>query len=320
MSRSPARIVFAGTPDFAAVILAGIIDAGYRIDAVYSQPDRPAGRGRRLRAGPVKELAQQHGLAVMQPASLRGDEARQALQELAPDILVVVAYGLILPAEILAIPRLGCVNVHASLLPRWRGAAPIQHALLAGDHESGISLMQMDEGLDTGPVLARKALPIAPDETAASLHDRLALLGRDLLLDTLPGLAAGHWSSEPQSDADACYAAKISKQDAAIDWQSSATDIDRRIRAYHPWPVAFTFRPGDGQRLRIWRARLLPELRGAPGEVVAVQPAGIDVAATDGGLRLTEVQAAGGKRLSVADYLNAHPVEVGEKFGDMPDE
>ena len=296
-------------------MLAGLIQTSANVVAVFSQPDRPAGRGRRLRASPVKQLAEDAGIPLYQPQTLREQAAWQQLEALSADILVVVAYGLILPPEVLALPALGCLNIHASLLPRWRGAAPIQHALLAGDQESGISLMQMDEGLDTGPVLARKSLTIAHDETAATLHDRLAIAGRDLLLENLPLLATANWSAEVQPETGACYAAKISKADAEIDWQLPAHVLDRRIRAYNPWPVAFSHWLKDKQRLRIWRAKLLPEISAAAGEVVAVDRSGIDVAAASGGLRLTEIQAAGGKRLAAAEYLNAHSIEIGDMLG-----
>ncbi len=316
MNAGPLRVVFAGTPEFAAVCLDGLLEAGgVDVVAVYTQPDRPAGRGRRLRPGPVKERAQAVGIPVEQPAGLRDDAVLARLAEYAPDLLVVVAYGLLLPRAVLDLPRHGAVNVHASLLPRWRGAAPIQHALLAGDRETGISIMAMDEGLDTGPVLARRAIAIAEDETAESLHDRLAVLGRDLLVETLPAIAAGTLRPEPQPEAGATYAHKIAKTDAEIDWREPAAVVDRRIRAFRPWPVAYTRWRGTGERLRIWRARPVAGIEGEPGRVVAVLPDGIDVAAGCDGMRLLEVQAPGGRRLAVGDYLNARSIAVGDVLG-----
>jgi len=310
-----ARIVFAGTPEFAAVNLRAVIDAGFDVIAVFTQPDRPAGRGRKLLASPVKALAESHGIPVLQPETLHHEDACQALADLAPDLMVVVAYGLILPQRVLDTPGFGCINVHASLLPRWRGAAPIQHAILAGDAESGISIMQMDAGLDTGPVIAEDGLALGGGETGGSLHDRLAEMGGCLLVDSLPLILAGEVKPVAQDNTLATYAGKIDKGMARIDWSWAAIDIDRQIRAFNPWPVAFTHVGDSGNRLRVWKASPIEGGQGRPGEVLEVTSEAILVAAGQGGLQLLEVQAPGGKRLSVRDYLNAHMVKPGEILG-----
>lgn len=310
------RIVFAGTPEFSVPPLQALIDAGHAPCAVYTQPDRPAGRGRRLRASPVKQLAERHGLPVHQPESLRAAGARHALADLEPDLMVVVAYGLILPQAVLDIPRRGCVNIHASLLPRWRGAAPIQRAILAGDSETGVCLMQMEQGLDTGPVLARAATPIHDDDTGGSLHDRLSLIGASLLVQSLDALLDGSMPAVPQDDAQACYAAKLDKTEARIDWAESAVSIQRRIAAFNPWPVAETRRNGD--RLRLWRARVDDPDRmsdEAPGTLLSVARDGIRVACGRGVLRLLSLQADGGRALEVAAFLNGHALQAGERLG-----
>lgn len=303
----PFRILFAGTPEFAAQALAALLDSPYEVCAVYTQPDRPAGRGRRLSASPVKQLALAHGLPLRQPASLKSAAEQEALAEWHADVLVVAAYGLLLPPAVLAAPRLGCINIHASLLPRWRGAAPIQRAILAGDAETGVTIMQMDEGLDTGPMLLRAACPIRPDDTAGTLHDRLAALGARALLEALDRLTAGTLEPEPQFEADATYAAKLSKHEAELDWSVDAQQLARQVRAFNPWPVAQTTLAG--QVLRIWEAHAeeSESAAAAPGTVLRAGRNGIDVVCGRGLLRLRCVQLAGGRPLSVAQLLNGRP-------------
>ncbi|MDX1432404.1 MAG: methionyl-tRNA formyltransferase [Gammaproteobacteria bacterium] len=322
------RLIFAGTPDFAATVLAALVDSRHQVLCAYTQPDRPAGRGRRPRASAVKSLAAAHAIRVEQPASLRGKAAAEAVAALDADAMVVAAYGLLLPEALLTAPRLGCINVHASLLPRWRGAAPVQHAILAGDPRSGVSIMQMDAGLDTGPVLRRAALDIAGDETAASLEKRLADLGARTLVETLDALDGGHLSAEPQDEALATHAGRIAKQDACIDWREPACLIERRVRAYNPWPVAYTHvhdapahsgEPG-GARLRIWQADVVRGAHGArsaaPGTVVASAATGIDVATGGEVLRILALQPAGKRRMSSGEYLNAHALPPGTRLGE----
>ena len=304
------RLAFAGTPEFAVPHLAACRIANVELAAVYTQPDRPAGRGRKLSQSPVKQAALAAGLPVEQPESLKDAQAQARLRELDLDLLVVVAYGQILPRKVLALPRLGCWNVHASLLPRWRGAAPIQRALLAGDAETGVCLMQMEAGLDTGPVLLERKTPIASDDTGGSLHDRLAVLGAAVLAEglrrTLDGAAL---PATPQTDHGLTYAHKLDKAEALLDWNEPAQLLERKVRAFDPWPVAEA--NVAGERLRVWRARREPSAlsgeRPAPGGIIAAGRAGIDVACGDGVLRLFEVQRAGGRRLAVADYLNSRP-------------
>lgn len=303
------RVVFAGTPAFAVPSLLALTRSAHDVVAVYTQPDRRAGRGRRLRQSEVKLVACEAGIAVRQPVSLRGDGQAEQLARLEPDLMVVAAYGLLLPPEILAIPRLGCVNVHASLLPRWRGAAPVQYAILAGDARTGITLMQMDAGLDTGDELARCETAIGPDETAGELTLRLATLGGELLASNLDPLAAGALQPQPQDHAGVTYAPKISKKAAEIDWHLSAAEISRAVRAYNPWPVAQT--GFGGSQLRIWRATPVDGNGGVPGEVVATGDECLDIATGAGCLCVTELQPAGKRRMTVSDFLNAHdPVGV----------
>jgi methionyl-tRNA formyltransferase len=299
--------VFAGTPEFAVPHLAACRRANVDIVAVYTQPDRPAGRGRALSASPVKQAALAGGLPVEQPENFRVPGAIERVRDHAPDLVVVVAYGLILPRKVLAIPRLGCWNVHASLLPRWRGAAPIQRALLAGDAETGVCLMQMEAGLDTGPVLLRRALSIAPDDNGGTLHDKLATLGAQLLGDGLDRLRDGPPLSPEVQPADGVtYAHKLDKAEARFDWNQPAAAIERRVRAFDPWPVAEA--DVAGETLRIWKANTLPGGTAAvPGSIVAAGREGIDVACEPGILRLLEVQRAGGRRIAAADLVNARP-------------
>ncbi|MGN2246684.1 methionyl-tRNA formyltransferase [Frateuria sp. GZRR35] len=301
------RIVFAGTPEFSVPCLEACRASGAQVVAVYTQPDRPAGRGRKLAPSPVKQAALAAGLPVEQPETLKSPEAQATLAGYAPDLMVVVAYGLILPRKVLAIPRLGCWNVHASRLPRWRGAAPIQRAILAGDAESGVDLMRMEAGLDTGPVLLEKRTPIAPDDTGGTLHDRLSMLGAEVLADGLRRTLAGEaLVATPQPDEGVTYAHKLDKAEAKLDFARPAIELERTVRAFDPWPVAEGVIAGEN--LRIWSARAVDRQHGAtPGTVMAAGRDGIELACGEGVLRVTAVQRPGGKRISAADYLNARP-------------
>ena len=308
------KILFAGTPDFSVPSLQALLDSSYSVVAVYTQPDRPAGRGRKMVASPVKQLAMQHDIPVFQPDSLKQEAAQQQLAKLLPDLMVVVAYGLLLPSAVLAIPRLGCVNVHASLLPRWRGAAPIQRAILAGDTETGVCLMQMDAGLDTGPVLACSSCEIAADDTGSRLHDRLSMLGASLLSKNLAALENGDLKPSLQDDALASYAGKLQKSEARIDWHASATDIANKIRAFNSWPVAET--RYDGRQLRIWEAYpLLTASNALPGTVLSASRAGIEVACGAGRLCIRKVQLPGARAIEAGDFINAHAMQ-GVSLGD----
>jgi methionyl-tRNA formyltransferase len=315
------RIVFAGTPEFARAALERLHASGVTIPLVLSQPDRPAGRGLKLQASPVKRFASEHGLDVAQPRSLRLDgkypddarTARSALEAARPDLIVVAAYGLILPQWVLDLPRLGCLNIHASLLPRWRGAAPIHRAIEAGDAETGVTIMQMDAGLDTGDMLLVERLPIASDDTTGALHDKLAVLGARLIVEAIELAACGGLKPVPQPETGVTYAHKIEKSEAAIDWSLPAELTQRRVRAFDPFPGAFTSLAGEA--IKIWRCRLEPQARMAqPGTVLSADASGIVVACGRGALRLTELQRAGGKRLPAADMLRGFPIAPGTVF------
>ena len=302
----PLRIVFAGTPEFAAEHLKALLASPHQLLAVYTQPDRPAGRGQKLMPSPVKQLALQHEIAVYQPQTLRDPAAQAELAALKPDLLVVVAYGLILPQVVLDIPRLGCINSHASLLPRWRGAAPIQRAIQAGDAESGVTVMQMEAGLDTGPMLLKISTPISADDTGGSLHDRLAELGPPTVLQAIDGLAGGSLRGEVQNDSLATYAHKLNKDEALLDWSRPAVELERLIRAFNPWPICHSSL--NGAPLKVLAAQLVTEPgagRGAPGEILAASKDGLTVACADGALRLTRLQLPGGKALNFADLFNS---------------
>ena len=298
----PLRIVFAGTPEFAAVHLQALLDAGLTPVAVYTQPDRPAGRGQKLMASPVKQLAVAHGIPVYQPQTLRDAAAQAELAALAPDLMVVVAYGLILPQAVLDIPRLGCINSHASLLPRWRGAAPIQRAVQAGDAESGVTVMRMEAGLDTGPMLRKVVTPIAAEDTGGSLHDRLATLGAAAVVAAIPQLAAGTLTGEVQDDAQANYAHKLNKDEARLDWSRPAEELERLVRAFNPWPICHSSL-GEAA-LKVYAAEVA-EGQGAPGEILAASRDGLTVACGQGALRLTRLQLPGGKPLAFADLYHS---------------
>jgi methionyl-tRNA formyltransferase len=300
---APLKIIFAGTPDFAARHLDALLASEHQVTGVFTQPDRPAGRGNKLTPGPVKVLAQTHGIPVFQPKSLRPEENQQLVADLQADIMVVVAYGLILPQAVLSMPRLGCVNVHGSLLPRWRGAAPIQRALWAGDSETGVTIMQMDAGLDTGDMLLKLNCPIGPDDTSASLYNRLAELGPQGLLQTLTMLATNRAQPEVQDNALATYAEKLSKEEARLDWTLPAAQLERCIRAFNPWPVSYFLI--DDQPVKVWQATVLPHQDKQPGEILHADKQGIQIATADGVLNLLSLQPAGKKPMSAQDLLNS---------------
>jgi len=319
------KIVFAGTPDFARVALQRLLDAGFTVPLVLTQPDRPAGRGMKLQASPVKQCALDHGIAVAQPRSLRLDgkfpeeaaAAREALHAAGADVMVVAAYGLILPQWVLDLPREGCLNIHASLLPRWRGAAPIHRAIEAGDAETGVTIMQMDAGLDTGDMLLMERTAIAPTDTTATLHDRLADLGGRMIVEALELAACGGLRPEPQPAEGVTYAHKIDKAESAIDWSQPAQVIGRRIRAFDPFPGASTF--AGGEAIKLWSYEIDSSLRWSGercGQILAVDSSGIAVVTGDGVLRLTVLQRAGGKRLPAADFLRGFALAPGQVLGD----
>jgi methionyl-tRNA formyltransferase len=313
-----ARIIFAGTPEFSLPPLQSLIDSHHEVIAVLTQPDRPAGRGRKLTQSPVKELALNSGIEVLQPDSLKDADVQTALSSVQADLMVVVAYGLLLPQAVLNMPARGCINIHASLLPRWRGASPIQTAILAGDTETGISIMQMDAGLDTGAVLYKQGITIGAHETAGELHDRLAALGGELLATKLDAILAGELPAAAQVEAGASYAGRIAKRDGLIDWSLSAVEIDRQIRAYHPWPVAHTIY--NGQVLRCLKADIAvagAAVEHAPGLIVSHDKEALSVQTAEGLLCLTLVQLAGKKPVAARDFANANATD-GVVLGGQP--
>ncbi len=306
MSNAPLRLAFAGTPEIAATILDSLLQsADLTVERIYTQPDKPAGRGRKLHASPVKRLALAHGLAVKQPGNAAALAADESLAE--DDVMVVVAYGMILPATVLHRPRAGCINIHPSLLPRWRGAAPIQRAIQHGDQQTGISIIQMDEGIDTGAILLQSCCPIRPDDTAASLHEKLAGLGSDCLLEALRRLQQNRLSAKAQGETGACHAARISKAEAEINWHATAAEIDQLIRAFNPAPVAFT--QIAGKTLRVWQAVVCETgpIDVAPGSIVGYTRAGLEIACRDGIVRITRLQLPGKKAQAIDDFHNGQP-------------
>lgn len=299
----PLNIIFAGTPDFAARHLQALIGSHHNIIAVYTQPDRPAGRGKKLTPSPVKSLALEHDIPVYQPASLRNEDAQRELAALNADLMVVVAYGLILPQVVLDTPKMGCINVHGSILPRWRGAAPIQRALWAGDSATGVTIMQMDIGLDTGDMLLKTHLPIMDDDTSASLYEKLAQQGPDALLEALQGLANGTLTAEKQDESLANYAAKLSKEEARLDWNKPAETLWREVRAFNPWPVSYF--EHEGSTVKVWQTQVNPAATDAtPGTVINAGKQGIEIATAEGSLILQTLQLPGKKPLAAADILN----------------
>ena len=303
------RLIFAGTPEFAATALAALVNAGHDVALVLTQPDRRAGRGLQLESSAVKKYAYKQRFIVEQPLTLKADAACVAVASAKADAMIVAAYGLILPKRVLQIPRLGCINIHASLLPRWRGAAPIQRAILAGDTDTGITIMQMDEGLDTGDILLQKALPIGADATAGELHARLAALGARMVVDVLETLPV----PTRQDNAQANYAAKISKEEAVIDWNEDASVVQRKIRAFNPFPGAVSVLAGE--RIKLWRAQLAALTGAAPGTACRSPAGQLVIACGRGALSILELQRAGGKRMAVAQFLAGFPLAAGARFG-----
>lgn len=303
----PLNIIFAGTPDFAAQHLQALIDSPYNVIAVYTQPDKPAGRGKKLQASPVKQLAEQHQIPVYQPKSLRKPETQAELTALHADVMVVVAYGLILPQAVLDAPTYGCLNVHGSLLPRWRGAAPIQRAIWAGDKQTGVTIMQMDAGLDIGDMLHKVFCDIDLQDTSADLYHKLAEIAPNALIEVLNHLTDGTFIAEPQDDTQSNYAEKLSKEEAKLDWQLSAAQLERNIRAFNPWPMAYlqlTDEQGNPQTLKVYHATVLPSVSQTPGTIISADKNGIQIATADGVLNLLQLQPAGKKPMSAQDLLN----------------
>ncbi|WP_314186909.1 methionyl-tRNA formyltransferase [Aggregatibacter kilianii] len=303
----PLNIIFAGTPDFAAQHLQALIDSPHNVIAVYTQPDKPAGRGKKLQASPVKQLAEQHQILVYQPKSLRKPETQAELTALQADVMVVVAYGLILPQAVLDAPTYGCLNVHGSLLPRWRGAAPIQRAIWAGDKQTGVTIMQMDAGLDTGDMLHKVFCDIDLQDTSADLYHKLAEIAPNALIEVLNHLTDGTFIAEPQDDTQSNYAEKLSKEEAKLDWQLSAGQLERNIRAFNPWPMAYlqlTDEQGNPQTLKVYQATVLPSVSQTPGTIISADKNGIQIATADGVLNLLQLQPAGKKPMSAQDLLN----------------
>lgn len=305
------NVLFAGTPEFAARSLEAILRSRHSVAGVVTQPDRPAGRGFALAPSPVKKLASARGIQVTQPESLRDARAQAELKHFQADVMVVAAYGLILPRPVLELPPRGAINIHASLLPRWRGATPIQRALLAGDRETGVSIMQMDTGIDTGPVLMQERIAILEDDTLGTLHDRLAELGAKLIVQALDALETGVVKATPQPVEGVTYAAKLDRREARVDWRKTALAVNRQVRALNPSPGADA--RVRGIELKIWRCATATG-RGNPGEVLGVGEDGLCVACAEGALLITELQRSGGKRLPVAEFLRGFPLDVGERF------
>ena len=314
------KLAFAGTPEFAAIMLDALVDSHHSVAAVFTRRDARAGRGRRIAESPVKRRALAAGIEVHQPRTMRTSEAAEVLEAVGADVLVVAAYGFLLPAAILAIPRLGCINVHASILPRWRGAAPVHHAILSGDTRTGVSIMQMEVGLDTGPVLATRGCTIDSKDTAGSLTGRLAELGAAALVETLDALEAGVVEGRMQDESRVTYAPKLSKSQAAIDWAHPAADIERMVRAFDPWPVAHTYVAGEvTPAFRIWRAEIAHgDSTATPGTVVRCDDAGMVVATACGAVNLTEIQPPGARRMSTAEFARGRRLAPGTRFGPGP--
>ncbi|AHG76693.1 methionyl-tRNA formyltransferase [Mannheimia varigena] len=315
---SKLNIIFAGTPDFAAQHLQALLNSEHNVIAVYTQPDKPAGRGKKLQASPVKQLAEAHNIPVFQPKSLRNEDAQAELKTLNADVMVVVAYGLILPEVVLNAPKYGCLNVHGSLLPRWRGAAPIQRSIWAGDTETGVTIMQMDIGLDTGDMLHKVTTPIEPNETSTSLYAKLAELAPPALLEVLNGLENQTFKAQKQDESQSNYAEKLSKEEAKLDWNLSAIQLERNIRAFNPWPISFLTLEVEGieQSIKVYQATVLPHQNKPTGTILSVDKTGIQIATQEGVLNITQLQPAGKKPMLVQDFLNGRAdwFKVGEQL------